>query len=112
MVIDKCAWNAGRKNIEKENLDGNCEKCKHYKQIGVHWLCFASSDLGAHVTTWDVVALGLHAKTDKSRRCVTCEKHFSMKTIRCSECVETDDLKNFKLDKWVALWERNAGVKL
>lgn len=106
-----CNWQAGRDNVKKYGLDGNCEKCPHYKQVGVHFICFASSDFSGRVTDTDVCVMSLR-NPDGTRRCFMCKHHFKPKTQRCQECVNTENLDNFEVispePEWYKEYCRNA----
>ena len=94
--IELCKWLNGVEAVEKRGLTGDCESCEYLKAVGIYRLCFASSYISGRTTPFDEVILQLHAKTDKLRRCMFCTKPYRPKSVRCSECVETKNLKNFK----------------
>ena len=95
----KCVWRVGRENAEKNGLDGDCEKCKHYRPVGVHYLCFAAADFPGRVTPKDICITCLMSK-DKKKACCICKHHFKPSTQRCQECVNTDQLENFEPDPY------------
>lgn len=94
----KCEWLVGKKNAEAEGLNGNCERCKHFKFLGVHGFC-DRSDFPGRSTAWDSAVMSIKSDLDKEVRCLNCNVHLNPKTVRCSECLQTKELTNFK--KWV-----------
>lgn len=93
----KCEWLLGVERTKKENRTGDCQNCERYKLLGVHRFC-DSSGIG-RVTILDCAIFSIKSNLDNQVRCQNCNTLLKPKTVRCSECLHTEELKNFK--KWI-----------
>ena len=93
----KCEWLLGAERTKREKRTGDCEHCERYKALGVHRFCDSTGS--GRVTAWDCAVGSIKSEADKNVRCLYCAVHLNPKTVRCSECLQTPELKNFK--KWV-----------
>lgn len=93
----KCEWLLGVERAKKENRTGDCQNCERYKLLGVHRFCDFSG-IG-RVTILDCAIFSIKSKLDDQVRCRNCDTLLKPKTVRCSECLQTEELKNFK--KWI-----------
>ena len=110
--FEKCAWLVGRENAEREGLNGDCKRCKHYACLGVHWFCVGAADLNGRITNFDCAITGVKSESNPFVRCANCDTHLKPKTKRCSECLETKNLKNFKPDKMaLQYWPDKYGME-
>lgn len=98
---EKCIWKgADRKFAYKQA--GNCDTCVYCETLGVHIYCGAAYHNSGRVNPFDCL---VHIKSEtKKASCLFCEKHINPKTARCEECLKTEELKNFKLDKNCEWW--------
>lgn len=100
MISNKCIIETGTEKInankEEYKFDGDCENCALSQKVGIYTICMSSAILGARVIPFDCVVSSLKSKEDKNVRCLNCKYFWNPKTKRCSECVETPNLKNFK----------------
>lgn len=94
----------GSENVEKHGLDGKCDACEHYVSLGVHKFCHAPVVYSARVISFDCAVTEIKSSLDKDVRCLNCNTLLNPKTVRCSECLETKELKNFKEKVWKKLW--------
>lgn len=96
---EKCVWRAGQEIVKKYGLNGDCPHCRFKGYAGVHMICYVGAESG-RATPKDCESSQLKGTapdfTAESRRCYLCDTHYKPKTKRCSECVQTENLDNFK----------------
>lgn len=102
--IEHCRIMVGSKNMEKYGLNGDCDSCEHYASLGVHKFCSAPVLYCARVITFDCAVTAIRSTVDNNVRCLNCDVLLNPKTARCSECLKTEELKNFKEKVWKKLW--------
>lgn len=93
----------------------SCETCKYYTVWGVHGFCGRAAYTLGRITLTDCAVGNIKSTKSDKIKCLNCNTHLKPKTVRCSECLKTEELKNFvewqpgpKIDlSWIPWWKED-----